>query len=54
MHKIIRQKYKLAKLYLKKSLVKNNSSLLKFYHCQYVETLFKADDDKLKEDKIKL
>ena len=53
MNKLIKDKYVLAQSFLQKSLNEKDPNLSDFYYTQYVETLFKADDDNLKEKEIK-
>ena len=48
MKKIIKDKYVLAQSFLQKSLDEQDPKLSDFYYTQYVEMLFKADDDLLK------
>jgi hypothetical protein len=53
MNKIIKDKYVLAQKFLQKSLDEKDPSLSDFYYTQYVETLFKADNDQLELKKVK-
>lgn len=53
MNKLIKDKYVLAQTFLKKSLDEKDPTLSDFYYTQYVETLFKADDDQLKTKELK-
>jgi len=52
MNKLIKDKYVLAQSFLQKSLDEKDPSLSDFYYTQYVEMLFKADDDQIKEKEV--
>ncbi len=53
MNKIIKDKYVLAQSFLQKSMDEKDPKLSDFYYTQYVETLFKADDDQLELEEVK-
>jgi hypothetical protein len=53
MNKLIKQKYILAQSFLQKSMDEKDPNLSDFYYTQYIETLFKADDDQLRLEKEK-
>jgi len=49
MSKNINERYVIAQMFLQKSLDEKDPKLSDFYYTQYIETLFRADDDLIKQ-----